>query len=229
MRPSTSYLHKASSIWADLGSGLRGFLPDLCSYFAERPQALFTIWCTPAQTHPLWGDLHKRKKSGFLAQLILIMFDRFDLKDLFQSGHAHIDHQSRRGTSQTPAERSSYFWDCCGFRSHYCVTQGRDFSFLRSELSAEWMCPCGGRGRTYLMLTLALWQPHVPSDCCWSAHCLQRTGCLHFTSWNSWCQSVRGGKSIAADATAWSNYLFAEPSTSVKLCVLAQHICSLKR
>lgn len=60
MLSSTAYLHNISSILADLGSGLHGFLPDLCSYFAERPQA---IWCTPAQTH--WWISTKGRSLDF--------------------------------------------------------------------------------------------------------------------------------------------------------------------
>lgn len=55
------------------------------------------------------------------------------IKTCFQSDHVHIDRLCRQEASWTPAVCSSYFWDCCGLRSHYRATQGRDFSFLRPE------------------------------------------------------------------------------------------------
>lgn len=106
------------------------------------------------------------------------------------------DCQCRLEASLTPAEHSSYFWDCCGFRSHYCVTQGRDFCFLRSEVSAEWTCPWRGRGRTYLMLMLALWQPCVYPVIVADQHNVCRQQAVS-ASWSGWWKSING--------TVWSN------------------------
>lgn len=122
MMPSSAYRHKASSIWADPGSGLHGFLPDLCCYFAERPQALSTIWCTPAQTHSLWGICMKRISSTHSINNV--------------NTQQWIDLTQKITNVGLPLirSRSSYFWDCCSFRSQFCVAPGRDFCFLLSEL-----------------------------------------------------------------------------------------------
>lgn len=127
-----AFIHKDFNIWADLRSGLHCF-HSIWAATSRRPQALSDIWRTPAQTDPLQWKL--KRETGWMSRSLNIVKKHpwclLSVQAIFEIAAVlgHITVSHKVGTAAS------------------------------AGLSAEWTCPWAGRGRTHLMLMLALWQP----------------------------------------------------------------------
>ena len=177
----------------------RSVLPALL----RGPQASSTIWCTPAQTHPLWlicTQAHAVKTH---------LRDRVFLRQVEWVSTTSV-------TSRLLSTRAIFeLW----FLGHLSVSRKVETSVSCSLSRAlSWRVRMKTKEGRILMHTLALWQPCTLWLLLISTLSAGNRPPAHDFMKQS--TSVQGWKSVTSEATLWSSYLFVHVCTAL-LCSAA--------